>query len=685
MSSHLNLVKECWADRESLLKDRSQVVLDGDSLSLGAVVAVSRNSTKALIKESEDLYKRVQDSIKTLTISLGKGEQVYGVNTGPGGNAATRTRRLEMLQHSFLQHHQCGILTDPALNGSEKLVYQKDLSDSLPVEVVRGTMLLRCNSLLRGHSAVRVEVIELLLCALNNNMTPVVPLRGSISASGDLSPLSYLGGLIEGNPDIFVQVKENDRYRILSAKEALEQMDQVPMTLNAKEGLGIMNGTAPSAAAASLTLYDSHNLALLTQVLTAMATEALMGTVDNYHDFISQCRPHQGQAEVARNIRSFLSGSRLSPELDVNKVGLIQDRYALRTAPQWIGPQLEDLLSATRQIEVEINSSTDNPLIDIAEGRFHHGGNFQAASVTSAMEKTRTALVMLGRLLLAQCGELTNPMISRGLPPNLCADDPSLSFAMKGLDVHMTAYFSELGFLANSVASHVQTAEMNNQSVNSLALISCRYTRQSVEILSMMCAAHLYILCQALDLRALMVDFLQSTQTQARPVFEEEFGAPKGFKKPSFEEVWMSVESAWLDTSQLDLVPRCEEVASRSVGHIVNTELNASDAPDPSVLNSTKAWKAKLSSLLYRTYSDTRTTFFTDKSTPRLLGQASKAIYLFVREGLGVPFHQGVTDHPVLPNYADCQDGKKTIGSYVTRIYESIRDGEIIDALKCVV
>lgn len=553
------------------------------------------------------------------------------------------------------------------------------------MEVARGTMLLRCNSLLRGHSAVRSEVIELLLRALNNDMTPVIPLRGSISASGDLSPLSYLGGLIEGNPDIFVQVKERNGYRVISAKEALQQINELPLTLHAKEGLGIMNGTAPSAAAASLVLYDSHNLALLTQALTAMATEALKGTVDNYHDFISQCRPHLGQTEVARNITSFLSGSRLSPKLDVNQKGLIQDRYALRTAPQWIGPQLEDLLSATRQIEVEINSSTDNPLIDAAEGRFHHGGNFQAASVTSAMEKTRTALTMLGRLLLGQCGELTSPMLSRGLPPNLCADDPSLSFAMKGVDVHMTAYFSELGFLANSVASHVQTAEMNNQSVNSLALISCRYTRESVRLLSMMCAAHLYILCQALDLRVLTVDFLQSTETQARKVFDEAFGRPKNLKKTTFEETWMSIENAWLDTTQLDLAQRCEEVASRSVSQILNAEISTLGAPDTFAWSSAKEWKMSLSSLLRRRYEDKRRDFFKKQSTPDFLGKPSTAIYLFVREKLGVPFHQGVVDHPVLPNCADYPDGKKTIGTHVTRVYKAIRDGEIFDALKGVV
>ncbi|KAJ5103019.1 Phenylalanine aminomutase (L-beta-phenylalanine forming) [Penicillium argentinense] len=176
---------------------------------------------------------------------------------------------------------------------------------------------------------------------------------GHISASGDLSPLAYVAGLIEGNPDTFVQIDgrdTNQQPQVASASDALKDLNITPVRLQVKEALGIMNGTTPSAAAA-LALYDASNLAILTRVLTAMSTEALYGTEDNYHEFIAQCRPHPGKIEAA---------------------SLVQDRYALRTASQWIGPVLEDLVAASRQANTELNSTTDNTLIDVTSDRFHH-------------------------------------------------------------------------------------------------------------------------------------------------------------------------------------------------------------------------------------------------------------------------------------------------------------------------
>ncbi|KAA8650300.1 aromatic amino acid ammonia-lyase [Aspergillus tanneri] len=296
-------------------------------------------------------------------------ELATGVNTGCGGNGDARTRYLEDLQHSFFQHHQCGILPELNKNGHFH-------AQSLEKDIIKATVLIRCNSLLRGHSAVRLEIPQYLIKLLNENILPLIPKRGSISASGDLAPLSYVGGLLEGSPEIYVWVDDGDRAkcRVKSAKDALEQIGLAPLRMRAKEGLSIVNGTSVSTAAAVLVIHDSHNLALLSQLLTAMGTEALLGTVDNFDSFISRCRPHPGQAEVAENIWSFLQGSKLSYRRDSKTVGLVQDRYAVRTAPQWIGPHIEDLLLAERQVNVELNSSTDNPLIDEAQSRIHYGG-----------------------------------------------------------------------------------------------------------------------------------------------------------------------------------------------------------------------------------------------------------------------------------------------------------------------
>jgi len=249
----------------------------------------------------------------------------------------------------------------------------------------------------------------------------------------------------------------------------------------------------------------------------------LVGNAESYHPFIAAVHPHPGQIESASNVLHFIQGSSLvetSEEQDRFKPDLFQDRYALRGALQWLGLQSEDLASVLTQLTVELNSRSDNPIIDVQAGAVYSGANFIAASVYCGMEKSRLSLQIIGKLLFSLSSELINPALNMSLPPNLAADDPSLSFTMTGIDISMTAYISELAFLANPVTTHPQSAEMHNQSFNSLALISARYTIQATELVAQMCAAHLYAVCQALDLRALHVSYLQHLQKGFRSVSE---------------------------------------------------------------------------------------------------------------------------------------------------------------------
>ncbi|VUC37210.1 unnamed protein product [Clonostachys rosea] len=675
MTRHLAQQLEVWAAVNTLVAADEEVQVDGQSLSVAELIAISRHKLPFAPSRKRSVTEKVEDSVRTLSTYM-EDHVVYGVNTAPGGNAHLRTTDVKILQHSFLQHHHTGILpeTIPLANN------ENPWSDSLPDAVVRASAVVRCNSLLRGHSGIRLHLVEALAHVISRGLTPVIPLRGSISASGDLSPLSYFGGVLEGNKAIFVRTASSaEPAHAIPADEALRQIDLQPILLEQKEGLAIMNGTSVSTAYAALVLQDCHDLAILCQLMTALAVEALNGKVSNYDQFLSDARPHPGQHEVAYNIRQFLAGTKLASD-GAGIQGLAQDRYALRTAPQWIGPQLEDLMSAQAQISVELNSTTDNPLIDSTTHRLHHGGNFQAASVTSAMEKARTAVTMLGRLLLAQSGELVNPELSHGLPPNLCADDPSVSYTCKGLDVNMTAYFSELAFMANSVASHVQTAEMGNQSVNSLALVSTRMTAESVKLLTMMAAAHLYMLCQAVDLRCREQQLFEQLSSLVRLEFEAVFS--QTLTSPEldsiYSETWPMIKTSWLEQNKLDIHQRCEKVSNNCVVTLM-AQLQGLSGRSRVTLEQISEFKERLSLCLRVGFDSTRHEFALSQTTLSYLGSHTRSLYSFVRSQLKIPFHNGIGDHPTL--LAKEEQPASTIGYHVTRIFGAIRDKSVFESL----
>ncbi|CAL8579680.1 hypothetical protein XPA_005414 [Xanthoria parietina] len=680
-STYSTLVYHAYQTLTNIQRNR-WVELDGESLDIPSVVAVSRYNVEPRLADDDDFRRRIDASVATLKQLLEDGNIVYGVTTGFGGSADTRTDRTEALQLALLQHQQAGILTatDKGTASQSQTTYAP--SHAMPSEWVKGTMLVRSNTIARGHSAVSLRVIETIIALLKHDLTPVIPLRGTISASGDLSPLSYVGGAVTGNPDIYVRSAAG----IITAEQALRKLNIEPIVLGAKEGLGLINGTATSAAAASLAIYESHHITILAQVLTAMALEALLGTVGSYDPFIAAVRPHRGQMESANTIRQFLKGSTLAPDFghakNVRQSGglLYQDRYALRTASQWIGPQTEDLLLAHEQISTELNCSTDNPLIDTEGQRTHHGGNFQAASITSAMEKTRLSLQMIGKLLFAQSSELINATLNNGLPPNLAADEPSTSFTLKGVDIAMASYMSELAYLANPVSSHVQSAEMHNQAVNSLAFISTRYTLESAELVSLMSASYLYAVCQALDLRVLQKVFFQQLEPALHAFNLKvlgEYFLPAAVEKLHIK-LWTHVQVTWILTTNKDTQARATHIIDMALAILAefllaNPQGSLSDAAEMM-----QSWKSKAHSLLVETYITTRTEFFTSQDTPDYLGCAPKRMYLFVRKTLGVPFNKGLEDHPT-PQEPTAADGsrKQTIGSWISIIFESLRNGQL--------
>ncbi|CAI7668734.1 unnamed protein product [Penicillium bialowiezense] len=352
-------------------------------------------------------------------------------------------------------------------------------------------------------------------------------------------------------------------HALLPSDQALKKAGIEALVLGSKEGLGLLNGKALSSGAASLVLFEANQLLLISQLLTAVGTEAVLGNRRNYHSFISHIRPHSGQKEAAANIYKLLEGSKLaiddSPD---GEAKLAQDRYSWRTAPQCIGPQLENIQMVHQQVQTEFNSTTDNPMLDPSTGEVYHGGNFQAASITTAMEKTMAAMQM--------CSELINPNLSNGLPPNLSVDNPNLSFALKGVDINMAAYMSELAYLARPVSNYMQSAEMHNQSLNSFALVASRYAGDTVELLSLMAASYLYVICQALDLRALHVEFVHDARPKVNEITSKfvQAGSQNYATEVIQNAIWDEVMIHWTRECSKDLPVRSSAAVTSSLGRI---------------------------------------------------------------------------------------------------------------------
>ncbi|KAJ7270052.1 phenylalanine ammonia-lyase [Mycena haematopus] len=671
-------------------KNGRVIEIDGYSLSIPAVTAAARYGAPVVLKDSPVIKERLEKSRAVIVGKVDGNKSVYGVSTGFGGSADTRTSNTLALGNALLQHQHSGVLPSSTNGTSGPLPLLDPLaSTSMPEAWVRGAILVRINSLIRGHSGVRLELIQKMAELLQVNVTPLVPLRGSISASGDLSPLSYIAGTLMGNPSIrvFDGPQGFGGRQIVSSVQALEKHNITPITLLSKEHLGILNGTAFSASVAALALNDATHLAMLAQVCTAMGTEVLLGERMNNAPFIhAVARPHPGQVEAAQTIWDLLSGSKLAhgheEEVTIEEDAgeLRQDRYPLRTAPQFLGPQIEDLLASLKTITIECNSTTDNPLVDGETGEVHHGGNFQAMAVSNAMEKTRLSLHHIGKLLFAQQAELIDPSMNRGLPPSLAATDPSLNYHGKGVDIASAAYVAELGYLANPVSTHIQSAEMHNQAVNSLALISARATINSLEVLSMLTSGYLYMLCQAYDLRALQADFRRGLAEIVQEELSAHFGAHFSTidDLPLLKKILSTMYHVVDHTTSMDAGARMVKVAESTTSLLVEFFMAASDVTlSVAGLTALPRFRQTVATRATAKLVALREEYLLGARGPAPASawlEKARPIYEFIRVTLGIRMH-GAENLGVFREGLGVQD--VTVGQNVSLIHEAIRDGKM--------
>nr|WP_226012295.1 histidine ammonia-lyase [Halomicrobium salinisoli] len=399
------------------------VTLDGESLTPEAVVAVAREDAEVAVSEdARDAVRRAREWIEGVTES---GEAVYGVNTGFGELVDERIppEDVDELQTNLVRSHAAGA-------GRE-----------LPREAVRAMMVTRVNALLKGHSGVRETVVDHLVTMLNRGVYPVVKSRGSLGASGDLSPLAHTSLVLLGEGEADVDgggdAGASTEPERVSGAEALARVDLDPLRLRAKEGLALINGTQLTVGLAALLVVDAERLASAADVAGALSTEVTMGSTVPSHPAITDVRPHEGQAASAGNVR------RLTEDSDVveshRNCDRVQDAYSFRCLPQVHGPVREAVDHLRNAVETELNSATDNPLLferdrvdERASGTDRvgvlSGGNFHGEVLALKLDYLTSALTELGAISERRVDRMLNPNIQEPhLPPFLTPESGLMS------------------------------------------------------------------------------------------------------------------------------------------------------------------------------------------------------------------------------------------------------------------
>lgn len=458
------------------------LTLDGRPLTLSQVHHVATRKLDVELVASGACLERVRAAEQLVGDAVTRGWPVYGVTTGFGGMADLSVGREEA---AASQNNLLSFLA----TGAGRPVDRRH---------VRAAMLLRANVLLRGCSGVRLELIERLVRFLQADAIPIVREYGSIGASGDLVPLAAIARAITGRSNAGRVVRQGEE---LDAAEVLTELGLAPLELQPKEGLAIVNGTSFSAAVAA-------NCVARARVLlgTAMAVNVMMLRALNVHDeafdaFVHECKPHPGQIWVAAEVLRLL---RQEPSQGNGKGDHIQDRYALRCFPQYLGPVIEGLAGIARRVTIEMNSVSDNPLVDTERQIFCQSGNFLGQYIAVAMDELRRHIGLTAKHLDVQIAQLVAPEFSRGLPPSLRGrEEPSYNMGLKGLQITGNSIMPLLTWHANPLLEHFPThAEQFNQNVNGLSWGAAQLAWQSLDLFQHYLGVSLIFAIQACDLRA---------------------------------------------------------------------------------------------------------------------------------------------------------------------------------------
>jgi histidine ammonia-lyase len=447
------------------------VVLDGDHLTLEDVLEVAEG--RAAVRISPSVAKKMRGSRDFIEQALDQGEKIYGVTTGFGllSDQVIDPSQIEDLQRNLIRSHSVGV------------------GPFFDEVTTRAITLLRANVMAMGYSGVRVEVLKRLVDMLNKRVHPLVPEQGSVGASGDLAPLAHLASVLMGEGEAIF------RGKVMSGKKAMEKARIPILTLKAKEGLALVNGTQVMTAVGLLALLRAERLCKIADIVGACTLDALKGTLSAFDLDIQKVRPFPGHLAVARNFQKL--GQRSEIAESHKFCSKIQDAYSLRCIPQVHGAVRDALVYVRKTLEIEVNSATDNPLIFPEKGKILNCGNFHGEPVAFALDLLGIAIAELGGISERRIEKLINPALS-GLPAFLTSEG-GLHSGLMMVQVSAAALASEDKVLAHPASVDSIPTSADKEDHVSMGPIAARKARDIVNNVEQILAMELLCATQGLE------------------------------------------------------------------------------------------------------------------------------------------------------------------------------------------
>jgi len=462
----------------SLATLMAEIAIDGNSLTLESALAIAKgNATAFLPALSKEKMQHSRDAVENVVDS---DEVVYGINTGFGALSSVIIEKdeLETLQTNLVRSHACGI------------------GERMDPEIVLLMMIIRANSLARGVSGARPEIVELILSMVNSRIAPIVPRIGSLGASGDLAPLSHmtLGMMGEGECQQFM----GGKWHLSDAAIALSEASLRPIKLQAKEGLSLINGTSQMCAYLTCTVLNMETLSFAADASIACSLEAIRGSHKPFDRRIHDSRPQIGQSISAARISELVSNSEIMlSHVDCERV---QDAYCFRCSPQVHGPVIDLLREVRRMLEIEINSATDNPLVfvgDDGSAEIISGGNFHGQNLSLASDSIAIACHELASISERRINQLMDPNWSG--QEAFLAKNEGLESGLMIVQYVAAAVIAELHLLANPASTSNVPVSMGKEDHASMGATGSYRALKSSILLSQVLANEFICSTEALD------------------------------------------------------------------------------------------------------------------------------------------------------------------------------------------